>query len=195
VQLQLNPSQMTMPLSRQGFLSPDSHCYSFDDRANGYSRGEGVGIVVLKRLSKAIQDGDTIRAIVRGTSTNQDGRTPSITQPSIMAQADLIRRAYKNAGLDFSGTQYFEAHGTGTPVGDPIEAQGINEVFSRHTQTENPLFIGSVKANIGHLESAAGIAGLVKSILALEKGVIPPNAMLKNINPAIHAKQWNMKVC
>ncbi|KAH9866810.1 hypothetical protein J1614_008503, partial [Plenodomus biglobosus] len=194
VQLQLSPSLMTMPLSRQGFLSPDSHCYSFDDRANGYSRGEGVGIVVLKRLSKAIQDGDTIRAIIRGTSTNQDGHTPSITQPSSLAQASLIRQAYKNAGLDFDGTQYFEAHGTGTPVGDPVEAQGIHEVFSRHTRAENPLFVGSVKANIGHLESAAGIAGLIKAILALERGVIPPIALLNNINPAIRADKWNMKV-
>jgi acyl transferase domain-containing protein len=194
VQLQLNPTVMTMPLSRQGFLSPDSHCYSFDDRANGYSRGEGVGIVVLKRLSKAIQDGNTIRAIIRGTSTNQDGRTPSITQPSSLTQAALIRQAYKNAGLSFNATQYFEAHGTGTSVGDPIEAQGINEVFSQHTDAEHALFVGSVKANIGHLESAAGIAGLIKTVLVLERGIIPPNALLKNINPAIRADHWNIKV-
>ncbi|KAF2012105.1 polyketide synthase [Aaosphaeria arxii CBS 175.79] len=193
VQLQLNPSMMTMPLSQQGFLSPDSHCYSFDDRANGYSRGEGVGIVVLKLLSKAIEDGDTIRAIIRGTSTNQDGHTPSITQPSHLAQAALIRQAYKNANLDFDDTQYFEAHGTGTSVGDPIEAYGINEVFSRHANTGNPLFVGSVKANIGHLESAAGIAGVIKAVLSLERGMIPPNALLKNINRAIYADDWNMK--
>ncbi|RYO75255.1 hypothetical protein DL764_010541 [Monosporascus ibericus] len=162
-------------------------------RANGYSRGEGVGVVVLKRLSKAIENGDTIRAVIRGTSINQDGRTPSISQPSQSAQASLIRMAYENAGLDFDTTRYFEAHGTGTPVGDPIETQGISAAFSEYLTPESPMFVGSVKANIGHLEAAAGIASLIKTILVLENGIIPPNALLENLNPAIRADEWHLR--
>ncbi|KAI0383268.1 hypothetical protein F5Y04DRAFT_269991 [Hypomontagnella monticulosa] len=192
-QLQLEPRSMSVQASRLNFLSPDSHCYSFDDRANGYSRGEGVGVVVLKRLSKALKDGDTIRAVIRSTSSNQDGRTPSVTQPSSAAQAALIREAYKPLNLDFKSTTYVEAHGTGTPVGDPIEARGLSMVFSDHHRSDDPLFIGSVKANIGHLEAAAGIAGLIKTVLALEKGVIPPIALLDRLNPAIDATAWNFK--
>ncbi|KAG6361100.1 hypothetical protein INS49_009324 [Diaporthe citri] len=192
VQMQLEPRKMTAAVSRLGFLSPDSHCYSFDDRANGYSRGEGVAMLVLKRLSKALEDGDTIRAVVRGTATNQDGRTPSITQPSPTAQAALIQRTYQMAGLDFKDTGYFEAHGTGTAVGDPIEASGISQAFTRYRDPQNPLHVGSVKANIGHLESSAGLAGLIKTVLVLEKGVIPPNALLKNLNPKILADKWHL---
>ncbi|KAK6948366.1 hypothetical protein Daesc_010132 [Daldinia eschscholtzii] len=190
-QLQLEPRSMSIPLSRLKFLSPDGHCYSFDERANGYSRGEGVGVLVLKRLSRAIKNGDTIRAVIRGTSANQDGRTPSITQPSSVAQASLIRKAYETVGFDFGSTGYIEAHGTGTAVGDLTETRGISEVFSPHYSTENPLYLGSVKANIGHLEAAAGVAGVIKAILMLEKGVIPPNAMLENLNPAIRDTEWN----
>ncbi|KAI0199868.1 hypothetical protein F4808DRAFT_471302 [Astrocystis sublimbata] len=193
VRLQLNPTMMTLPLARQNFLSPDSLCYSFDERANGYSRGEGIGMIIKKRLSRAIEDGNTIRAVIRGTSSNQDGRTPVISQPSPEAQAELIRKAYEVAGLDFRGTQYFEAHGTGTPVGDPIEAEGISRVFSTHLTRESPMYIGSVKANIGHLESTAGVAGVIKAVLALEHGIIPPNALLKRLNPQIRAEEWNLK--
>ncbi|KAI1812332.1 hypothetical protein GGS20DRAFT_28144 [Poronia punctata] len=193
VRLQLSPTTMTLPLARQNFLSPDSVCYSFDDRANGYSRAEGFGMVVLKRLSKAIADGNTIRAVIRGTSSNQDGRTPVISQPSAEAQAELIRKAYEAAGLEFKNTRYFEAHGTGTPVGDPIETEGISSVFSEHLTPENPMYIGSVKANIGHLESTAGVAGLIKAVLVLEHGMIPPNAMLQRLNPRIKAKEWNLE--
>ncbi|KAL7629617.1 hypothetical protein AAE478_001139 [Parahypoxylon ruwenzoriense] len=192
-QLQLEPRSMSVQASRLNFLSPDSHCYSFDDRANGYSRGEGVGVVVLKRLSKALEDDDTIRAVIRSTSSNQDGRTPSVTQPSSVAQAALIREAYKPLNFDFKSTGYVEAHGTGTAVGDPIEAQALRMVFSDHRGNDDPLFIGSVKANIGHLEAAAGVAGLIKTVLALEKGVIPPIALLDRLNPAIYAAAWNFK--
>ncbi|KAI1091033.1 hypothetical protein F5B19DRAFT_484177 [Rostrohypoxylon terebratum] len=190
-QLQLEPRSMPVQGSRLHFISPDSHSYSFDKRANGYSRGEGVGVVVLKRLSKALKDDDTIRAVLRSTSSNQDGRTPSITQPSIMAQAALIREAYEPLNFDFASTGYVEAHGTGTAVGDPIEVQGLSKVFSECR--DNPLFIGSVKANIGHLEAAAGVAGLIKTVLALEKGVIPPTALLDRLNPAISAAAWNFE--
>lgn len=192
--MQLDPRSLGVQLARLQFLSPDSHCYSFDDRANGYSRGEGVGVVVLKRLSKALEDGDRIRAIIKATASNQDGHTPSVTQPSSIAQASLIRKAYEQVGFDYSSTGYFEAHGTGTATGDPIEVSGINEVFSAHRTTDNPLFIGSVKANIGHLEASSGIAGLIKAILVLEKGEIPPNALLQRLNPAIKADEWHFKV-
>lgn len=185
---------MAAAVSRLGFLSRDSQCYSFDDRANGYSRGEGVAMLVLKRLSKALADGDTIRGVIRGTSTNQDGRTPSVTQPSASAQAALIQKTYQLADLSFEHTGYFEAHGTGTAIGDPTEAQGISRAFTRHRTPQNPLYVGSIKANIGHLEPSAGIAGLIKTILVLERGVIPPNALLKNLNPRILAGEWLLNV-
>lgn len=183
---------MAAPLSRQGFLSPDSQCYSFDARANGYSRGEGVAVIVLKRLSKAVQDGDTIRAVIRGTAVNQDGRTASISQPSAKAQASLIRRAYDSISLDMGATSYFEAHGTGTAVGDPIESEAISLAFAERRSRESPLQVGSVKANIGHLEPSAGLAGLIKVVMMLEKARIPPNALLQNLNPKILDKDWNL---
>lgn len=112
--------EMSLPLSNMNFLSHDSRCFSFDHRANGYGRGEGFGVVVIKRLSDAIQDGDTIRAVVRSTGSNQDGRTPGITQPSMEAQLSLVRRTYAKAGLDMGPTRYVEAHGTGTRVSYPF---------------------------------------------------------------------------
>ncbi|KAI0021287.1 hypothetical protein F4780DRAFT_790484 [Xylariomycetidae sp. FL0641] len=192
-QLHLEPRSMSVQATRLNFLSPDSHCYSFDDRANGYSRGEGFGVLVLKRLSKALEDGDTVRAVIRGTATNQDGHTPSVTQPSPDAQAALIRKAYEPLSWDYAKTGYFEAHGTGTAVGDPIEARGISLVFSEHRSADNPLVVGSVKANIGHLEATAGVAGVIKAVLSMENGAIAPNAMLKRLNPAIPADDWHLK--
>ncbi|KAF2093095.1 fatty acid synthase S-acetyltransferase [Rhizodiscina lignyota] len=186
-----NPDTI-IPLSSLGFLSPDGKCHSFDHRANGYSRGEGFGTLVLKRLSDAIQDGDTIRAVIRNTGSNQDGRSPGITQPTKKAQADLIHEVYKNAGLDFNETRFFEAHGTGTPVGDPIEAAAIGDVFAKHRTPDDPLYVGALKSNIGHLEGAAGIAGLMKSIYVLERGIIPPNIWFEKLNPQIPAQEWNL---
>lgn len=181
-----------IPLTSLGFLSPDAKCYSFDHRANGYSRGEGFGILVLKRLSDAIHDQDTIRAVIRNTVANQDGRSPGITQPTKHAQVDAIRQAYEHAGLDPSVMRYFEAHGTGTPVGDPIEASAIAEVFSELRSEEEPLYVGALKSNIGHLEGAAGIAGLMKAVLTLKVAIIPPNVWFEKENPRIPAK-WNLK--
>lgn len=120
------------------FLSPDSRCYSFDHRANGYARGEGFGVLVLKRVVDAIKDGDTIRAVIRSTGSNSDGRTPGITQPSKDAQERLIKETYEKAGLDLRATRFFEAHGTGTPVGDPIEAGAIGGAFSKHRSPDQP---------------------------------------------------------
>ncbi|EXF80297.1 KR domain-containing protein [Colletotrichum fioriniae PJ7] len=179
----LTPECMSFPLSNAGFLSPDGRSYSFDHKANGYARGEGYAFVLLKPLSKALADGDTIRSVIRATGANQDGRTPSITQPSAAAQVELIRRTYAAGGLDLSETEYVEAHGTGTPVGDPIEVSAIGEVFRPHRST--PLWIGSVKSNIGHLEGASGLAGLLKTVFSLEKAIIPPIADFEKVNSAI----------
>lgn len=180
-------------LVNANFLSPDSICYSFDNRANGYSRGEGIGIVILKSLSKALQDNDTIRAVIRASGANQDGRTPALTQPSSTAQERLIRDTYKSGGLDMRTTRYVEAHGTGTVIGDPIEATAIGSAFKDETQSL-PIYIGAVKSNIGHLEGASGIAGLIKTILILENGIIPPNMWFEQLNSKIPAASLNIKV-
>ncbi|GIC84422.1 type I polyketide synthase [Aspergillus udagawae] len=187
--------ELTMSLDNLGLLSRDSHSYSFDSRANGYARGEGIGVIVIKRLDSAIRDGDTVRAVIRSSSSNQDGKTPGITQPSKDAQVRLIRDTYKKAGLDMSLTRYFEAHGTGTPIGDPIETRAIGMAFRRYMSPEKPLYVGSVKSNIGHLEGASGVAGVIKVILALEKGIIPPNSRnLQSLNPQIDEEFLNLKV-
>lgn len=183
---------VTTNLNSLNFLSPDGKCFSFDSRANGYSRGEGIGVVMLKRLSAAMKDGDVIRAVVRATGSNQDGRTPGITQPSGRAQEALIRSTYQRAGLDMGLTRYFEAHGTGTPLGDPTEAEAIANAFQGHTSPYHMLYVGALKSNIGHLEGASGIAGLIKTILVLEKGIVPANIWLDCINPLIHASSWNL---
>lgn len=182
-----------IPLTSLGFLSPDGKCYSFDHRANGYSRGEGFGTVVLKRLSDAIRDNNTIRAVIRNTVANQDGKSPGITQPTRQAQVNLINRAYAEIGLDPSGTRYFEAHGTGTPVGDPIEASAISSVFTKYRSEEDPMFIGALKSNIGHLEGSAGIAGLLKSVYVLERGIITPNLWFEKPNPKIPINEWHFR--
>ncbi|CRK21966.1 hypothetical protein BN1723_017962, partial [Verticillium longisporum] len=186
-----NPDTI-IPLTALGFLSPDGRCYSFDSRANGYSRGEGFGMVVLKRLSDALRDGDTVRAVIRGSASNQDGRSPGITQPTRQAQVDLIRAAYDAAGLDLTRTRFFEAHGTGTPVGDPIEASAISGAFSEHRSAAEPMVVGAVKTNIGHLEGSAGIAGLIKTVLVLEHGVVPPNTWFEKPNPKIPVDEWHL---
>ncbi|KAF3010994.1 putative PKS-like protein biosynthetic cluster [Curvularia kusanoi] len=180
-------------LSRLRFLSPDGVCHTFDDRANGYARGEGVGILVIKKLSDALRDQDTIRAVIRGTHINQDGKTPSITVPSAGAQASLIRETYRKAGLDLAGTGYFEAHGTGTAQGDFQEMSAIADVF-QHRGSENALFVGSVKTNVGHGEGLAGINGLIKSVLMLERGYIPPLAGFERLNPRLRLDDWNLKL-
>lgn len=184
----------TSGLADLNFLSPDSKSYSFDHRANGYARGEGIGVVIVKTLSNALKDNDTIRAVIRATSSNQDGRTPVVTQPSAQAQEAMIRQAYLTSGLSMDATGFFEAHGTGTPIGDSVEAQAIHNAFKERSRAQ-PLYIGAAKANIGHLESASGLAGLVKVVLALEKGIIPPNIHFERVNPKILAEAWNIKVC
>ncbi|KAK7994506.1 hypothetical protein PG991_016094 [Apiospora marii] len=181
----ITPESQALALSNGGFLSPDGRSYSFDAKANGYARGEGFGFVLLKPLAAALRDGDVVRAVIRATGANQDGRTPSITQPSQQAQLDLLRDTYRVAGLEVRDTDYVEAHGTGTPVGDPIEAAAVGQAFRDGRRADRPLYVGSVKANIGHLEGASGMAGVIKAVLALENAVIPPLAMFEKANPAI----------
>ncbi|PSN74707.1 reducing type I polyketide synthase [Corynespora cassiicola Philippines] len=164
----------------------------FDERANGYARSEGAAVVIIKRLSNAIADNDTIRAVIRSTASNSDGYTPGITQPSERSQADLIKKTYAKADLSLEDTRFFEAHGT--LAGDPIEAAAIGCVFGSYRSDSEPLYIGALKSNIGHLEGASGIAGFVKAVLAVEKGVIPPNLSPRRLNPKIKDADFHMKV-
>ncbi|TVY81127.1 Ochratoxin highly reducing polyketide synthase [Lachnellula suecica] len=173
-------------LSNLGVLSPDGQCFSFDSRANGYGRGEGVSTVILKSLSAAIKDGDTIRAVVRASGSNQDGRTPGITMPNPVSQESLIREVYTKNNLDMNETTFVEAHGTGTQVGDPLEITAISSAFNS-TARKDPLYVGSVKASIGHLEGGAGMAGLITATLLVESRMIPPVANLKTVNSQIPA--------
>ncbi|KAL9110460.1 MAG: hypothetical protein Q9227_005004 [Pyrenula ochraceoflavens] len=186
--------ELGIALDNLGMLGPSGRCFSFDHRANGYARGEGFGALVVKPLDAALQDSDTIRAVIRSSGSNQDGKTPGVTQPSREAQADLILNTYNKGGLDLCETRYVEAHGTGTPVGDPIEAGAIGSVFRKFRSAEDPLYLGSVKSNIGHLEGASGVAGVIKAVLALEAGVIPPNSNFEKLNPKIDAEFWNIKI-
>ncbi|KAI1264012.1 putative polyketide synthase [Xylariaceae sp. FL1019] len=180
-------------LSNLHFLSPDGRCYSFDHRANGYARGEGIGVIILKKVADAIRDGNTIRAVIRSTLSNEDGRTPGITQPSSYSQESLIRETYRRAGLSMEPTRYFEAHGTGTAIGDPCEARAIGSSFAHIRSSSDPIFVGAVKSNIGHLEGASGIAAVIKTVLVLERGIIPPNANFEQLNPKIDAEGWGIK--
>ncbi|KAF7597000.1 hypothetical protein BBP40_011366 [Aspergillus hancockii] len=181
-------------LSGPGFLGPDGKCHSFDQKANGYGRGEGVASIILKPLDAALRDGDPIRAIIRGTATNHDGKTPGIALPSQKSQEELIRSAYRSAGLGMGQTGYFEAHGTGTQAGDPIETGAIGNTIGVTKSPGDPLLIGSIKSNIGHLEGASGLAGIVKAILILEKGLIPATAGFESANPKIRLEEQNLQV-
>ncbi|KAK6221499.1 Type I Iterative PKS [Pestalotiopsis sp. IQ-011] len=188
--LLLSP-EPSVSLSNAGLLSKDSVCYSFDKRANGYGRGEGVVSMILKPVEAAIRDGNMIGAVVRATGSNHDENSPGIAHPSAESQESLIRHVYQKARLDFEETRYFEAHGTGTPVGDPIEMRAIGRVFRSARTVEEPLYVGSVKTNIGHLEACSGLAGLLKAVLVLERGTIPPNALFEELNPNINCGFYN----
>lgn len=173
-----------LSLSKLGALSPTATCHVFDAAADGYARGEGFAAFYLKRTSDAVSGSYPIRSVVRGTAINSNGRTAGITHPSAEGQVEVIRQAYANAKLDPSMTGYFEAHGTGTQVGDPTEIDAIGQVFAKCSQTSE-LRIGSIKSNIGHTEAASGMAGLMKSVLAMEHGLIPPTIGISQLNPRI----------
>lgn len=176
---------LSLVLDAAGATAPDGRCKSFDAAADGYGRGEGGGVIVLKRLSQARRDGDRVLALIRASAVHQDGRTPGIMAPNGPAQAHLMRRAYRSAGLDPATVGYVEAHGTGTRVGDPLEAGAMAAVFGAGRPAGQPCLIGSVKTNIGHLEAGAGVAGVIKTVLALRHAEIPPSLNLTTPNPAI----------
>lgn len=172
-------------LSQASMLSPDGRCYTFDKRANGYVRSEGCVTLLLKRYDHAVADKNTIHAIINGSATNHGGRSSGLTVPNAVAQANLIRSALRDARVDASDVDYIETHGTGTALGDPIEITALNEVFKGKKERGKPLYLGSVKTNIGHLESASGMAGLLKVILAIQHRTLPATRHVETINPMI----------
>ncbi|GGY98972.1 amino acid adenylation domain-containing protein [Streptomyces nitrosporeus] len=179
--------QYTIAETKGGFLSPEGRSRTFDAAADGYVRAEGVGLVALKRLEDAVRDGDRVHAVIIGSGVNQDGRTNGITVPNAEAQVSLIRQVCAEAGISPGELQYMEAHGTSTPVGDPIEANALARALADGRAPGSRCYVGSVKTNIGHTESAAGIAGLIKAALSLEHRLIPPHINLEHLNPAIDA--------
>ncbi|WP_280529305.1 type I polyketide synthase, partial [Streptomyces griseoruber] len=177
-----------------GALSPDGHCYTFDARANGYVRGEGGALVLLKPLARALADGDRIHCVIRGSATNNDGGGDGLTAPLREAQEEVLRLAYRQAAVNPADVQYVELHGTGTRLGDPIEAAALGTVVGDARPDGTPLLVGSVKTNIGHLEGAAGVAGLVKTVLSLSHRRIPASLNYQKPNPAIPLDALNLRV-
>ncbi|KAI1203321.1 hypothetical protein F5X97DRAFT_330342 [Nemania serpens] len=183
-----------MAVDKMGVLSHTSTCHTFDASADGYGRAEGIGALYLKRLSDAIRDGDPIRGVIRGTAANANGKTSGITQPSAIGQEAVIRKAYAFAGnLNPDETSYFECHGTGTPVGDPIELNGITNMFLKDSKRDS-LLIGAVKTNVGHAEAASAMASIMKVVLGMEIGVIPASIGVKKYNPKIDFSNGRLQV-
>src|SRR5262249_52339272 len=177
--------------SRASMLSRRGRCFAFDERADGYVRGEGGGVVILKPLQDALADGDPIRAVILASAVNSDGRTIGLSLPSEAAQASLLRSVYSHAGVAPDALAFFEMHWTGTAAGDPIEAAAVGRSLgqSRH----DPLPIGSVKTNIGHLEPASGMAGLLKAALAVDREIVPPTLHCETPNPNIPFGDLNLR--
>jgi amino acid adenylation domain-containing protein len=180
----LSPA-LGMNFSEAGVMAADGRCKTFDSRADGYVRGEGAGIVVLKPMSRALADGDPIYAVIRGSATNQDGRTNGLMAPSLQSQEEVLAEAYRRADLSPGVVQYVEAHGTGTSVGDAIEAKALGTILAQGRTPGSRCLVGSVKTNIGHLEAAAGVAGLIKVALTLRHRAIPPSLHFTEPNPLI----------
>jgi myxalamid-type polyketide synthase MxaE and MxaD len=193
VNLILSPA-ITINFTKAGAMAPDGRCKAFDARANGYVRSEGAGLVVLKPLSRALTDGDPIYAVIRGSAVNQDGRSNGLMAPNPLAQEAVLREAYRRAGVSPGHVQYVEAHGTGTFLGDPIEAKALGTVLAVDRSAEQPCALGSVKTNLGHLESAAGVAGLIKVALALNHLQIPPSLHFQEPNPHIPFDELSLRV-
>ena len=175
-------------------FSEEGKCYSFDSRGSGYGRGEGAAMVALKRLDDAIRDGNPIRAIIRNSGVKQDGRTKGIMVPNSEAQKSLIESVYREAKLDPKDTLVVEAHGTGTMVGDPLEVAAIQNAFRNPGETHQSLYLGSIKPNIGHLESASGIAGLIKGVLMLEYGKVPATIGIESLKPNLHLDEFGIVI-
>src|SRR5579872_1010219 len=193
VNIILSP-EVTVNFTKSGFMAPDGRCKAFDAKANGYVRGEGAGIVVLKPLRQALEAGDRIYAVIRGSAVNQDGRTNGLTAPNRQAQEAVLRQAYAASGVAPGQVQYIEAHGTGTALGDPIEALALGNVLAIERLPEETCAIGSVKTNIGHLKAAAGIAGLIKVALSLKHRMMPPSLHFSEPNPYIPFAELPVRV-
>src|SRR5215213_8250479 len=172
-------------LTKAGLSSPDGRCRSFDADANGYVRSEGGGLVVLKPLGAALADGDTIHALIRGSAVNQDGQSNGLKTPNRQAQEALLREAHAQGGTSPGRVDYVEAQGTGTLMGDMIEGRALVNVLAEGRPPGRPCLVGSVKTNIGHLETASGVAGLIKTVLALKHRAIPGNLHFRSPNPHI----------
>ncbi|KAI1332741.1 ketoacyl-synt-domain-containing protein [Xylariaceae sp. FL0255] len=185
-----------MNTAKLGVLSPTSTCHTFDEKANGYGRAEGAGAFYVKRLSDALRDGNPIRGVIRGSAVNTNGKVEGlgITHPCGLGQERVVRLAYEKAGLDPRHTIYAELHGTGTPVGDPIEVRAISRAMNDSRPSEEPLLIGAIKPNIGHSEAASGIFAVMKAVMMTEAAIIPGVAFFNRLNPEIKDKEWNTKV-
>ncbi len=184
VNLMLSP-ELSETFSKAGMMATDGKCKTFDADADGYVRGEGCGVIILKRLDDAVRDGDNILAVVKGSAINQDGKSNGLTAPNSLAQQAVIRQALSNAGVIAQDISYIEAHGTGTKLGDPIEVNSLKAVLTSDERQEAICYLASVKTNIGHLEAAAGIAGLIKTVLSLQHSTIPPHLNCNSLNPHI----------
>jgi acyl transferase domain-containing protein/acyl carrier protein/predicted O-methyltransferase YrrM len=182
--------EINVTFSKARMMAPDGHCKTFDAGADGYVRSEGCGVVVLKRLSDATTAGDHILAVIRGSALNQDGRSSGLTAPNGPSQSAVIREALARAGVAPADVDYVEAHGTGTSLGDPIEVGALGAVFAEGRSAGRPLVLGSVKTNLGHLEAAAGMAGFMKVVLAMQHGEIPPHLHFHHPNPLIEWHAW-----
>ncbi|HDR9511993.1 TPA: GNAT family N-acetyltransferase, partial [Burkholderia cepacia] len=180
--------------SRAGMLAPDGRCKTFDAAANGYGRGEGGGVLILKRLADAERDHDSIWAVIRGSAINQDGASAGLTAPNQTAQQAVIDAAVRRSGIFPHEVRYLEAHGTGTSLGDPIEIQAAAAALGRGRNPDQPLWVGSVKTNVGHLEAAAGIAGLIKILLSMRYGVIPKHLHVTTLNPQVDWSKLPVRV-
>ncbi|MEV6776835.1 SDR family NAD(P)-dependent oxidoreductase [Streptomyces syringium] len=191
VNLLLSP-HLYIGFSKASMLSPTGRCRTFSAAADGYVRAEGGGLLVLKRLSHALRDGDRVHGVILASGVNADGRTSGLSLPSPGAQEALLREVYERAGVDAEELVYLEAHGTGTAAGDPIECEAIGRALGRHRPADSPLPIGSVKTNLGHLEPASGTAGLYKALLVLRERVIPPSLHGTPTNPAIDFDRWHL---
>ena len=184
----------SIALSQVKALSKDGKCKTFDEKADGYGRSEGVGMVLLKSLDNAINNNDNILGVIKSSAINQDGRSNGLTAPNGLAQQKLIQKALIKGNIDPNNVTYIETHGTGTPLGDPIEIQALDKAYNQNRNASKPLIIGSIKSNIGHTESAAGIAGFMKVLTSFKYGCIPANLHFKNPNPLIPWNQFNVKV-
>ena len=193
VHLNISPNS-TLMHSAFGGLSPDGRCYTFDARANGYVRGEGGGVVVLKSLATALADGDPIYAVISATAVNNDGGGEHLVAPNPQAQEEVLRQAYRKATIKRGDVQYIELHGTGTKLGDRVEAQALGKVIGARRPPGWPLQVGSAKTNIGHLEAAGGIVGLIKVALSLEHGCIPPSINFESPNPELSLDAMGIRV-